>query len=118
MANQVLDAMDLEIEAALERARNEPEWVRIVAVKYFAEPELDLFVMTLSDGRRLSFPRENLWPLKGSTPEQAADFTIGPHGSHIWWPQMDEGLSVDGLLEGRTGNDKWMERLRRKESAA
>jgi len=25
---------------------------------------------------------------------------------------------VDGLLEGRTGNDKWMERLRRKESAA
>jgi len=65
VANQVLDAMDLEIEAALERARNEPEWVRIVAVKYFAEPELDLFVMTLSDGRRLSFPRENLWPLKG-----------------------------------------------------
>ena len=118
MANQVLDAMDLEIEAALERARNEPEWVRIVAVKYFAEPELDLFVMTLSDGRRLSFPRENLWPLKGSTPEQAADFTTGPHGSYIWWPQMDEGLSLDGVLEGRTGNDQWMERLRRKESAA
>jgi len=31
---------------------------------------------------------------------------------------MDEGLSLDGLLEGRTGNDKWMERLRRRESAA
>ena len=45
-----------EIEAAIARATQEPEGVIIVSVVYRPEPGLDLFVFTLSDGRRLSIP--------------------------------------------------------------
>ena len=106
---------DEQIDAALERAKhyNPPT---ILEATY--ERGLDLFVLKISDGRRLVFPRENLQALAGSTPEQAADFVIGPHGTDIWWPQVDEGHYLPNMLEGRTGNDKWMERLHRKGVAA
>ena len=107
---------DEQIDAALERARNAPPRPRIVEASY--ERGLDLFVLKISDGRRLVFPRENLQALAGSTPEQAADFVIGPNGTDIWWPQVDEGHYLPNMLEGRTGNDKWMERLHRRGVAA
>jgi len=118
MAEWVLETTDEEIDAALERAKQEPEEVRIVDVTYRPEPGLDLFVFTLSDGRRLVFPRENLQALKDSTPEQAADFKVSLHGTSIWWPQLDEGHYLPNMLEGRTGNDKWMAKLQRREVAA
>ncbi len=109
---------DEEIDAAIERARLEPEGPRIVEAKYHPERGLDLFVLTISDGRRLVLPREELQFVADATPEQAADFTIGPHGYHIWWPKLDEGFRAEGLLEGRRGNKKWMERLRQRAVAA
>ena len=116
MAKWVLKTTDAEIEAALERAKLEPEEPRILEATY--ERGLDLFVLKISDGRRLVFPRENLQALAGSTPEQAEDFVIGPNGTDIWWPQVDEGHYLPNMLEGRTGNDKWMERLHSKGVAA
>jgi hypothetical protein len=90
----------------------------IVEATYYPEPELDLFVLKISDGSRMVIPREFIQPLAGATKEQAADFTTKPRGSHIWWPQLDEGLHIDGLLEHRYGNDKWMAGLERREVAA
>ena len=112
----MVETTDEEIAAALERARNEPEWPRIVDAKY--QRDLELFIVRLSDGRRLVLPRENLQWVADATPEQAAEFSFGPHGSHLWWPQLDEGLSLEGLLEGRTGNEKWMAKIQRREVAA
>jgi hypothetical protein len=109
---------DQEIEAALEDARNAPDEPRIVEAVYHAERGLDLFVLKISDGRRLVLPRENLQALKGSTPEQAADFVVGQYGTDIWWPQLDEGHYLPNLLEHRYGNDRWMEALQRRGVAA
>jgi len=108
--------LEEEVDAALERASREPEALRIVKASY--HQGLDLFELKISNGRRLIFARENLQPLDGATQEQAADFTTKPNGRHLWWPKLDEGLSLAGLLEGRTGNETWMERLRRVEVAA
>jgi hypothetical protein len=116
VADWVLTTTDEEIDAALERARNAPPEPTIVEATYHRE--LDLFVLKISDGRRLVFPRENLQALKGSTPEQAAAFVVGPFGTDIWWPSLDEGHYLPNMLEGRTGNDAWMERLQRREVAA
>jgi hypothetical protein len=104
-----------QLDVALERAKlyNPP---RIVEATF--ERDLDLLVLKISDGRRLVFPRENLQALAGSTAEQAADFVVGPHGTNIWWPQMDEGHYLPNMLEGRTGNDKWMAKIQRREVAA
>jgi hypothetical protein len=91
---------------------------RIVEATYHPEPNLDLFVLKISDGRRLVIPREYIQPLATATPEQAAEFTTAPLGSHIWWPKLDDGLHISGLLEHRYGNDKWMARLEGREVAA
>ena len=108
--------LDTEIDAALERARQEPEPERIGEATYHRD--LAWFVLKISDGQRLVLPRENLQYVADATPEQVVDFNTGPHGSYIWWPQLDEGFSLEGLLEGRTGNKKWMERLQRRTVAA
>ena len=107
---------DEQIDAAIERAKRLKDEPRIVEAVY--ERGLDLFVLKLSDGRRLVYPRENLQALYGSTPEQAADFVVGRYGTDIWWPQLDEGHYLPNMLEGRTGNEKWMEKLQRREVAA
>jgi hypothetical protein len=109
---------DAEIEEALEAARTMPEPPRIVKATYHPERGLDLFVLEISDGRRLVFPREDLQFVAEATPEQASELTIEPRGVHIWWPQLDEGFSLEGLLEGLTGNKKWMEQLQRRAVAA
>jgi len=108
--------LDEEVDAALEQARHGQEPLRIVQAKY--HKALDLFELRISNGRRLVFAREDLQPLRGTSTDQAADFTTKPHGRHIWWPKLDDGLSLSGLLEGRTGNEKWMETLRQLEVAA
>jgi hypothetical protein len=100
-----LTTTDEEIEAALERARNAPPEVTIVEAKYHPEPELQFLMLRLSDGRRLLIPREALGELKNATPEQAADLEIGPHGTDIWWKQLDDGLYLPDFLEYRWGKE-------------
>lgn len=104
----MVETTDEEIEAALARAMLEPEPPHILEATY--QRDLELFLLKLSDGRRLALPREDLQPVADATPEQAADFNItapgGPPGTRLWWPQLDDGISLEGLLEGRTGNEK------------
>ena len=109
---------DEEIEAALEEARSASDDPRIVEATYHPEPDLDLFVLKISDGRRLVIPREDIQPLADASREQASDFTTAPIGSHIWWPQLDDGLHISGILEHRFGNSEWMARLERRGVAA
>jgi hypothetical protein len=113
-----METTEAEIAAALDAARAAPEEPRIVEASYHPDPDLDLFVLKISDGRRLVLPRENLQALVGATAEQAADFVVGPHGTDIWWPQVDAGHYLPNLLEGRFGSEAWMEKLQRRGVAA
>jgi hypothetical protein len=94
---------DEEIDEAIERAKEFDTFPRIVEAVFHSEPELDLFVLKLSDGRRIALPREGLSELKGATLEQASDFFVGPNGIDIWWPQVDDGIYLPNLLEERYG---------------
>jgi hypothetical protein len=54
--------------------------------------------VTLKDGRRISTP---LWwypRLFNATPDQRATYELSPFGVH--WPEIDEDLSVAGMLRG------------------
>jgi hypothetical protein len=113
-----LETTDEELDAAIAQSRAQGELPRIVEATYYPEPNLDLFVLKISDGRRLVIPRESIQPLAGTTPEEAAEFTTAPLGSHLWWPKLDAGLHLSGLLEHRYGNSQWMARLERREVAA
>jgi hypothetical protein len=54
----------------------------------------------LVDGRTISVPLAWSWRLSEATPEQRAHFEIlgDGHGGH--WPDIDEDISVDGMLYG------------------
>jgi hypothetical protein len=56
-------------------------------------------VVTLVDGRRIATPLEWYPKLKSATAAVRADCEIMPMGIH--WPQLDEDLSIAGMLKGR-----------------
>ncbi len=59
-------------------------------------------VVTLSDGRKIATPLAWYPRLKRASAKQRANFEIMPMGIH--WPDLDEDLSIAGMLKGRRGN--------------
>lgn len=57
-------------------------------------------VVSLEDGRTISVPLVWYRRLAEATSEQLHDFEILGDGEGIHWPQLDEDLSVAGLLRG------------------
>ena len=60
----------------------------------------DLISTQLLDGRTISMPLAWSWRLSEATPEQRSRFEIIGSGSGIHWPDIDEDISVDGMLHG------------------
>lgn len=58
--------------------------------------------VTLDDGRELSVPIEWYPLLRDATAEQRQDWRFTGRGEGLHWPQIDEDISVLGLLKGRT----------------
>lgn len=56
--------------------------------------------VALEDGRRISVPLRWYPRLANATPEQRANWRIASGGFGIHWPDVDEDLSVEGLLLG------------------
>ncbi|MEX2141797.1 MAG: DUF2442 domain-containing protein [Pirellulales bacterium] len=54
----------------------------------------------LLDGRMLSIPLVWFPVLRAATPEQRAQYEIAGGGISLHWPELDEDLSVAGLLAG------------------
>lgn len=52
------------------------------------------------DGRELSVPIAFYWRLADATKEQLQNFQISPSGRGIHWPEIDEDISAQGLLDG------------------
>ena len=61
----------------------------------------DALIIDLTDGRTVSAPLA-WYPrlLRGTTAERQAHQLIG-QGLGIHWPQLDEDVSVEGILAGR-----------------
>ncbi|AOG03976.1 DUF2442 domain-containing protein [Bosea sp. RAC05] len=60
----------------------------------------DRLIVDLTDGRELSVPIRWYPRLLNATPAQRADWELAGAGYGIHWPQIDEDLSVKGLLMG------------------
>jgi len=54
----------------------------------------------LVDGRTISIPLAWSWRLSDATPEQRSNFRIIGDGLGIHWPDIDEDISVEGMLSG------------------
>lgn len=60
----------------------------------------DTITAELVDGRTISVPLAWSWRLSEATPEQRSKFEIIGSGTGIHWPDLDEDISVDGMLHG------------------
>jgi len=58
------------------------------------------FTLHLTDGRVLSVPYAWSVRLSTATPAQRANYKLNGRGAGIHWPDVDEDLSVAGLLRG------------------
>ena len=78
----------------------------------------DLLSATLADGRVISVPLSWYPRLLHATPEERSRWELHAQGRHIHWPDIDEDLSVEGLLGGRPSREsnaslrKWLEARR------
>ncbi len=60
----------------------------------------DLITAHLTDGRTISVPLAWSYRLADATAEQRAHYEIIGDGTGIHWPDVDEDISVRGMLEG------------------
>jgi hypothetical protein len=57
-------------------------------------------IADLADGRVISVPLAWSWRLSEATPAQRSNFRLIGTGQGVHWPDVDEDLSVEGLLHG------------------
>lgn len=75
----------------------------------------------LADGRIISVPLSWYPRLVHATPEERSNYEIGGRGRGIHWPDLDEDLSVQNLLEGRKSDEsesslrRWIDARRDRE---
>ena len=60
----------------------------------------DEITARLADGRTLSVPLVWSWRLSEASPEQRRKFEIIGDGIGIHWPDLDEDISIAGMLGG------------------
>jgi hypothetical protein len=66
----------------------------------------DELLVTLEDGRRIGVPLAWFPRLLAATPAQRAHFEILGEGQGIHWPEIDEDVSVAGLLRGARSGER------------
>lgn len=74
----------------------------------------DALVVDLVDGRTVSVPLAWYPRLAHGSTSERDDWELIGRGEGIHWPQLDEDISVDGLLAGRPSGesqeslDRWL----------
>jgi hypothetical protein len=72
---------------------NDPRIQRVRVTK-------DQIIADLVDVRVVSVPLAWSWRLSEATPAQRAHFRLIGTGQGVHWPDVDEDLSVEGMLHG------------------
>src|SRR6266545_8109354 len=60
----------------------------------------DEIIAHLADGRVISVPLAWSWRLSEATPKQRSNFRLIGSGQGVHWPDVDEDISVEGMLHG------------------
>lgn len=76
----------------------------------------DTLTVDLADGRTLSVPIAWYPRLLHGTPQERRNWRLIGNGVGIHWPDLDEDISIDGLLLGRRSREsqkslqRWLQR--------
>lgn len=72
-----------------------------IAVKAWYDNQMICILM--SDSKEIRFPVELNTKLKLATDAQRNNIEIICNGTGLHWPELDEDLSLTGIIEGRYG---------------
>ena len=62
---------------------------------------VDKLTVELSDGRSISVPLDWFPRLAHATPSERGNWRLIGEGEGVNWPDLDEDISVEGLIAGR-----------------
>lgn len=65
-----------------------------------------MFQVSLDDGRELSVPLAWFPRLRDGSPAARLNWRLIGHGEGIHWPDLDEDISVLGLIAGRSSKKR------------
>ena len=65
--------------------------------------ENNMICLLMTDNKEIRFPVEANKKLKNATDKQRNNIEIICGGTGLHWPDLDEDLSVTGIIEGRYG---------------
>jgi hypothetical protein len=65
--------------------------------------EEGMICMKMSDGKEIRFPVASNKKLREANDQQRNNIEIICNGTGLHWPDLDEDLSVTGIIEGRYG---------------
>ena len=65
--------------------------------------ESGMICLLMSDNKEVRFPVELNSKLKNATEKQLKNIEIICGGTGLHWPDLDEDLSVTGIMEGKYG---------------
>ena len=89
--------MNTLAESSSKRGR---AYVPTTALAQSVEFDDELMRVHLTDGRVIGVPLIWFPFLREATPEQRAHYEIGAGGRGLHWPDLDEDLSIAGLMAG------------------
>ena len=84
-------------------AKSQRAFVPTTALAKSVDFDEDMLHVLLTDGRRISVPIVWFPSLLKVSPEQRKKYEIGSGGASLHWPELDEDLSVAGLMAGADG---------------
>jgi len=97
--------------------------IRVVRAQHVAVTE-EALTVDLVDGRTISAPLAWYPRLVHGTPDERNNWRLIGDGEGIHWPDLDEDLSVEGLLLGRPSSEsqrsfqRWLEERSQRRKAS
>ncbi|MBD5633834.1 MAG: DUF2442 domain-containing protein [Candidatus Eremiobacteraeota bacterium] len=99
---------DAEIDAAIARGKAAPG---LTAIEASYDRTFDKVRISFDDGMEVSFPRLKLQGLEIENLEQLEKIEIEGAGTSLYWPRIDVGHYIPGLLQGVFGSRAWMAKI-------
>ncbi len=88
------------MNASANRPKLQRSYVPARALAKSVDFDEDMMRVTFTDGRILCVPLVGFPVLHSASPEQHAQVEIGGGGIGLHWPQLDEDVSMAGLMAG------------------
>jgi hypothetical protein len=82
------------------KSKHQRAYVPATALAKSLEFDDAMMRVAFTDGRVLCVPLAWFPSLRAATPEQRSRYEIGGGGVGLHWPELDEDLSIAGLMAG------------------